>query len=153
MKTVAGFLTIAMALFAAEAAACTIFEPPPVEGETLEQSVWRREAAWQRHLRQAVSHVYVARIVRTGRNFRFDPVVVIEGPRPPRWVFVPTSGTCDAPPLPGELRVVFAEHLDHEEFPGQPWNWGRLGVAHSVRLAQVADPGLATALAARGIRR
>jgi len=153
MKTAAGPLAIVMALFAADAAACTIFEPPPVEGETVEQSVWRREAARQRHLRQTVSHVYVARVVRTGRNLRFDPVAVIEGRRPPRWVFVPTNGTCDAPPLPGELRVVFAEYLDHEEFPGQPWNWGRLGVAHSVRLDRVADPALAAALAARGIGR
>lgn len=145
-----GLLIMVATLSAGEAAACTILMPPPAAGETFAESVRRREAAYQDHLRQTVSHIYVARIVRTGRNFRFDPVTVVKGPHPPRWVFVPTHGTCESTPRAGEVRLVFAEHIDGEEFPGQPWNWGRMAVLHSVRLDQVADPGLAAALRARG---
>lgn len=144
---------LVLGLSGADAAACTILMPPPARGETLQQSVWRREAAYQHHLRQTVSHVYVARVVPTGRNFRFDPMVAVDGPRPPRWVFVPTHGSCDATPRTGEVRLVFAEHTDQEEFPGEPWNWGRMVVLHSVRLDQVADPELVAALAARGVTR
>jgi len=142
-----------LTLSAADAAACTILMPPPAEGDTLEQSVWRREAAYQRHLRQTVSHVYVGRVVATGRNFRFEPITVIKGPRPPRWVFVPSHGTCGPAPEVDQVRLVFAEHLNGEEFPGQPWNWGRMVVLHSVRLDQIADPDLAAALRAPGVGR
>lgn len=138
-----GLIVMAVTLFAEAAAACTILTPSPAAGETLEESVWRREAAYQRHLRQTVSHIYVARIVRTGRNFRFEPLTVLKGPRPPRWVFVPSHGTCGFDPEAGQIRLVFAEHMDGEEFPGQPWNWGRMAVLHSVRLDQIADPDLA----------
>jgi len=148
-----GLMVMVLILSAGEAAACTILMPPPAAGETFAESVRRREAAYQNHLRQTVSHIYVARIVPTGRNFRFDPVAVIKGPHPPRWVFVPTHGTCELAPEAGQVRLVFAEHIDGEEFPGQPWNWGRMAVLHSVRLDQVADPGLAAALRARGVVR
>ena len=78
MKTLAGVLGgMVLILVAGETAACTLFEPPPAPGETLTQSVLRRERDRQRHLRSLASHVFLARVERSaGARLRFEPVAL-----------------------------------------------------------------------------
>ena len=148
MKTLAGVLGgMVLILAAGETAACTLFEPPPAPGETLTQSVLRRERDRQRHLRSLASHVFLARVERSaGARLRFEPVALIDGPRPASWVFVGGGDSCEAEVRPGELRIVFARRLGPEELPGDPIGWGRFAILAAVPPEGVRDPALAGAL-------
>lgn len=146
MRALVGIAAAAVALTAGEAAACTLFEPPAAPGETLTQSVLRRDRDQQRHLRSLASHVFLARVRRSaGPRLRFEPIALIDGPRPASWVFV-QGGSCEAEPRVGELRIVFARRLGPEELPGDPVGWGRFAVLGAVRPEGVRDPALAEAL-------
>jgi hypothetical protein len=138
-----------LALWAAAegALACTIILPPLRPGETREQSAIRMERARQRDMQAQATHVFLGRVVGSGIESYFEPVLAIKGSRPPRRVPAFNRDDCErSEPAAGELRIVFAQRPGRTAFPWRPWRWDDGVLLGSRRPDEVKDRDLAAAL-------
>jgi hypothetical protein len=132
---------------AQSASACTLILDAPRPGQTPEQAAIRMERAQQRQLRAQASHVFLGRVVGSGTDGYFEPVLTIKGGPPPRRVPAFSRNHCEpSEPRPGELRIVFAQRLGRMDYPWRPWRWGDGVLLGSRRPGEVKDRDLAAAL-------
>lgn len=140
-------LALALWVAAETASACTLILDAPRAGETLEQVANRMERAQQRQLRSQASHVFLGRVVASGTDGYFEPVLAIKGGRPPRRVPMFSRNHCEpSEPRAGELRIVFAQRLGRTDYPWRPWRWGDGVLLGSRRPGEVRERDLAAAL-------